>query len=159
MSPFEPVNNQTTMPPQELPSTLEQGLPDSRSVTPDQMRRDNTTSSQAAVGTADLQQALPPAYEQTPTAPIQQPQAVGGIGAVQPWVDTLPLGEHALLSTGVSASPTALPVSGAQDISRRLHTLLHHHPTERGDDARSETSSVTSVYTAPEGATVYELPG
>lgn len=153
MPPFERVNNQTTMPPQELPSTLEQGLPDSRSVTPDQMRRDNTTSSQAAVGTADLQQALPPAYEQTPTAPIQQPQ-VGGIGAVQPWVDTLPLGEH----TGMSVSPTPIPVSGAQDISRRLHTLLHHHATERGDDARSETSSVASVYTAPEGATVYELP-
>ena len=79
---------------------------------------------------------------------------MGGIGAVQPWVDTLPLGEH----TGMSVSPTPIPVSGAQDISRRLHTLLHHHATERGDDARSETSSVASVYTAPEGATVYELP-
>lgn len=160
MSPFEYTNNQITMPPQELPGTLEQGLPDSRSDTPDQMRRDNTTTSQAVVGTADLQQALPPAYEQTPTAPIQQPQAVSGvgIGAVQPWVDTLPLGEHTLLSTGVSVSPTPLPASGAQDISRRLHTLLHNHSTERGDDARSETSSVTSVYTAPEGATVHELP-
>lgn len=159
-SPFEPTNNQTTMPPQELPGTLEQGLPDSRSATPDQMRRDNATSSQAAVGTADLQQALPPAYEQTPTVPIQQPQAVSGVGisAVQPWVDTLPPGEHTFLSTGMSVPPTPLPVSGAQDISRRLHTLLHNHSTERGDDARSETSSVTSVYTAPEGATVHELP-
>ena len=158
MSPFEPVNNQITMPPQELPGTLEQGLPDSRSATPDQMRRDNTTSSQAVVGTADLQQALPPAYEQTPTAPTQQPQAVSGIGAAQPCVDTLPLREHTFLSTGVSVSPTPLPTSGAQNMSQRLNTLLHNHATERGDDARSETSSVTSVYTAPEGATVHELP-
>lgn len=181
ISPFEPTRTKEpsiALPsqPQELPGTLEQGLPDSRSVTPDQMRRDmRQPDTQGPVG---VQQILPTVNEQ---ALIQQPRAVNA--SVEPWDDmiqsqataeessgvrpdrniTIPGRELSLPQVSASASASEhRTAEGTQDMSRRLLSLLYSHSIESNDDNASETSSV-SVYTAPEGndplPEAYELPG
>lgn len=84
--------------PQELPSTLEQGLPDSRSVTPDQMRGEvrnqdtdwwGTTGAQGpAVGMGERGWVSQPSSMQEP-AFIQQPQPLVVNAATNPWFDSM----------------------------------------------------------------------
>ena len=197
--------------PQELPGTLEQGLPNSRSVTPDQMRGEvrnqdtdwwATTRVQGpAIGMSERGQVSQPSSMQEPDS-IQQPQPRAVNAATSPWFDsmqaqaTVTWGNSGGSARNITSTPRIqqpLPNSGlggipsfvspqptprvsilasehdnrpdnTQDMSRRLLDLLRNQPStsNNDDDEQSETSSVTSVYTAPERSgtpdMVYELP-
>lgn len=164
VSPFEPETNNiphNNAGPHELPSTLEQGLPASRSHTPDQMRRGTTH----VVGSDELQNAWPTAFEPQSTL-IQQPRAVNA--SVEPWVDRMQnqvVTEPESSSRQADTGASALPVSLTQNL-----LLLQNQASgandnnDDNDEKRSETSSV-SVYTAPEEGdvrpgpeTIHELP-
>lgn len=191
--------------PQELPGTLEQGLPVSRSVTPDQMRGGvhnqapdwwATNSQDPAVGMGEPRgQVSQPSPVQESTF-IQQPRAVSA--TTNPWFDSIQTQAVASegrversagnadstlrtqqqtvseSSDGADAPPSQPRVSvlstdsgntpDTQDMSRRLLDLLRNQPSRNddGDSEQSETSSVTTVYTAPERShtpdMIHELP-
>ncbi|BCR89040.1 ankyrin repeat protein [Aspergillus chevalieri] len=190
--------NEDRTSPQELPGTLEQGLPNSRSVTPDQMRgevRDQetdwwaTTGIQGPVtGMRERGRVSQPSHVhmQEPVF-IQQPQPRAVSATTNPWFNSMqaqatvprgssggsartqqPLSDPGLGGTPSFVSPQPTPVSvladDTQDMSRRLLDLLRNEPSRNNNDdnERSETSSMTTVYTAPERSDtpnmVYELP-
>lgn len=135
--------------PHELPGTLEQGLPASRSHTPDRMRGDVAHATHV-VGLDDLQHALPTAFESRSTipTPLQQPRAVSA--SIQ-WTDRIYNQVSDALQDALPYTQPAvsgIPLTSSQ-LSLQNQSIGSNHNTTA--EQQSETSSVTSVYTAPEG--------
>ncbi|PIG85153.1 ankyrin repeat protein [Aspergillus arachidicola] len=150
---------------QELPGTLEQGLPPSRSATPEQMHRDMRPGRDSDT----LLQALPEQHIATPRARYPQditerPQNVVSTYHLQNGVNSAAVGGSAssdlppgtvyhLLEEWSQPRSTASPVSMINgpvlEVSPAVK-LVRGVSNER-PGRESDTESISSVYTAPEG--------
>lgn len=130
--------------PHELPETTEPVLPANRSHTPEQMRGDIAPAPHV-VGSNGLQHAVPTASESRSTVPmpLQQPRAVSA--SVQ-WIDWI----NSQVDIPPSTQPAvpAVPLTSSRLSLQNQATVSSHNTTTI--EQQSETSSVTSVYTAPE---------
>lgn len=155
--PFDPASFPPESPeidnygPYELPGTLEQGLPVSRSHTPEQMRGNASAQATHVVGPSDPQQAVPTPFESRSTVPttLKQPRAVS---ASAPWIDRIHTQVDALPSTqpAVPVVPAAPPAVSLTLSQLALHNQATGCSYSTPSGQQSEISSVASVYTAPE---------
>lgn len=153
--------------PQELPGTLEQGLPSSRSATPERMHRYPNTNpvSEEPQANRDFAADLNEAIRLRTETSFQQPSSNSQLDRAQRWTENGPgLGTISEFSTNrpQTVEPRPLVLSWMSTVNPEATDTMANTPLPSSQESvpegdRSDSESLSSVHTAPEGWPVPDM--